>query len=113
VPGLDDGQHALLALAGEHLERFHARLALGHLGDVDVHADAAAAGGLAGGAGQPGAPQVLDADDQFPVGGLVDGRCALLEYLDGRKQFLGRLVDDLPLAIQLEPLRSALAQART
>ena len=67
VAGLDDGQHALLALAGHDLERRHARLALGHLGHVDVHPDPAAAGRLAGGAGEPGPAQVLDPDHQAGV----------------------------------------------
>ena len=62
--GRDDGQHPLLALARHHLERLHARLAAGHGAHVDVHAHAAARRRLAGGAGEPGAAEVLDADDE-------------------------------------------------
>ena len=39
--GLDDGEHPLLGLARHHLERLHPRLAAGHLGHVDVHAEPA------------------------------------------------------------------------
>ena len=65
--GRDDGQHALLALARHDLPGLHARLAPRHGGDVDVHADAAARRGLAGGAGQPGAAEVLDPDHELRV----------------------------------------------
>ena len=65
--GGDDGQHALLALAGHHLPGLHARLAPGDGGDVDVHAHPAAGRGLAGGAGQTGAAEVLDARPPGPA----------------------------------------------
>jgi hypothetical protein len=55
---------------------------------------------------------VLNADNKLAVRCLVDGRGALLEQLDGGEKVLGRLIDDLALAIQLEPFRTALAQAR-
>ena len=85
----DDGQHALLALAGHHLPGLHAVLAPRHGGDVDVHADAAAAGRLAGGAGQPGPAQVLNAHHQLLVQQLEAGldQALLLEgvaHLDAR-----------------------------
>jgi len=53
---------------------------------------------------------ILNADDKLAIRRLVDGRGALLEYFDRREQLLGRLVDHLTLAKQLEPLRSALTQ---
>ena len=71
--GRDDGQHALLALAGHHLPGLHALLAPRHRRHVDVHADAAASGRLAGGAGQAGAAEVLDADDELRVEQLEAG----------------------------------------
>ena len=94
VLGLDDRQHPLLALAGEHLERLHARLALGDLGHVDVHAHPAPAGRLAGGAREPGAAEVLDADHEVGVEHLEAGldEPLLLErvtHLDARP--LGRV----------------------
>src|SRR4051794_32240111 len=55
---------------------------------------------------------VLNADDKFAERCLVDGRGALLEQLDRGKKLLGRLIDNLALAKQLEPFRTALAQAR-
>ena len=70
--GLDDGQHALLALAGHDLEGLHARLALGHLGHVDVHAHAARVAVSLVAQVRP-APQVLDADDQAGVEHLEAG----------------------------------------
>ena len=62
--GLDDGQHPFLALARHHLERLHARLPLGHGVEVHVHPHTATAGRLAGGTGQPGGAEVLDAHHQ-------------------------------------------------
>ena len=66
--GLDDGEHPLLRLRGHDLERRHARLALGHLGDVHVHA----AAGLATPSrdvahGEAGAAEVLHADGEAAV----------------------------------------------
>ena len=98
-PGLggDDGQHPLLALARHHLPGLHALLAPRHGADVDVHAHAAAAGRLAGGAGQPGATEVLDAHDELGVEQLEAGldEALLLEgvaHLDaGPLGVVGRL----------------------
>ena len=64
IGGLDNGEHAFLALRGHDLERFHARLTTRDGGDVHVHAHAAAAGGFAGGTSQAGAAEILNADDE-------------------------------------------------
>ena len=58
--GRDDGQHPLLRLAGEHFEGLHARLTAGDGGHVHIHAHPAPRCGLAGGAGESCAPQILD-----------------------------------------------------
>ena len=62
--GLHDGQHPLLGFAGHDLVGLHPRLPSGHGRHVHVHADPAARRRLAGGTRQPGATQVLDADNQ-------------------------------------------------
>ena len=67
VAGGHDGQHPLLALGRHDLVVGHARLAPGHGGDVDVHAHPAPGRRLAGGAGQAGAAQILDAHHQLGV----------------------------------------------
>ena len=67
ILGADDGEHPLLRLARHHLERLHARLAPRHLGDVDVHARAALGRGLARGARESGAAEVLHAHGQAGV----------------------------------------------
>ena len=60
---LDDHKHAFLGLAEENLVGGLSLGALGHELDVDLDTGAATAGGLAGGAGQPGRAHVLDAGD--------------------------------------------------
>ena len=67
VFGPDDGQHALLRLAGHDLERLHGRLPARYGGHVDVHTHAAPRRGLARGTGQARAAKVLDAGDQTSV----------------------------------------------
>ena len=99
-PGLgrDDGQHPLLALARHHLPGLHALLAPRHGADVDVHADAAAPGRLARGAGQPGTTEVLDPHHELGVEQLQAGldETLLLEgvaHLDaGSLGVVGRLL---------------------
>src|SRR5690606_24687958 len=73
VPRLDDGQHPLLALADHDLEGLHALLADVDLREPQVHPDPALGGGLAGGAGDAGGPEVLDADDEAGVEDLQAG----------------------------------------
>ena len=63
VPFFHDDEHALLRLAEHDLVRRHAGLALGHFREVDLHSRAAAAGGLAGRAGEARRAHVLDAGD--------------------------------------------------
>ena len=60
----DDGHHPFLRLAHQDLFGAERRVAERHLIEIDVHAPVAGAGQLGGGAGQPGAAQVLDAGDQ-------------------------------------------------
>ena len=69
----DDGQHAFLALARHDLPRRHARLPSGDGGHVDVHANPAPRRRFAGGAGQAGAAEILDADHQPLVEQLQTG----------------------------------------
>ena len=67
VLGLDDREHALLALARHHLERLHARLASRDDLHVEVHAGAATRCRLARRAREAGTAQVLDADDEAGI----------------------------------------------
>ena len=68
VVGLDDGQHALLGLAGHDLERLHARLRGGGRRTTSTSMPTPPLDGrLAGGAGEAGAAQVLDADHEAGV----------------------------------------------
>ena len=82
VLGRDHGAHALLRFAGEHLGRGHAGGAHRNLLEVDVHAAVAGRSQLGGGAGQPGAAEVLDADDEA---GRVQVETALDEHLLGER----------------------------
>ncbi len=84
--GLDDRQHPLLRLAGEHLVRRHGRLAERNAVEVDGHAAAPGGRGLGERACQPGAAEVLDAGDQ-------PGVVHLEARLD--EQLLGERVADL------------------
>ena len=73
VLGGDDGEHALLALRRHHLDAVHAGLALGHAGEVDVHARAGLGCGLGGRARDAGGAEILHADgealvEQFETG---------------------------------------------
>ena len=61
--GLQDDQHALLALRQHHLVGGHAVLALGHAVEVERDADAALVRHLAGGRGEAGGAHVLNGDD--------------------------------------------------
>ena len=96
--GRDDGEHALLALRGHDLEGLHAVLAAGHGGHVEVHAHLPVGRGLAGRAGEPGAAEVLDADDEA---GVEQGEAGLDEalllervaHLDGGALVLAALVE--------------------
>ncbi len=96
--GRDDGEHALLALARHHLPGLHPLLTPWHGRDVDVHAHAAPARRLAGGAGEAGAAEILDPDDQPGVEQLQAGfdQPLLLEgiaHLDaGALRVVGRAV---------------------
>ena len=78
VAGLDDGEHPLLALARHDLDRAHRLLPARNGSDVDVHAEPCPRSGLAGGAGEPGPAQVLDADDEA---GVEQGETGLDEPL--------------------------------
>ncbi len=82
VLGRDHGAHALLRFAREHLGRGHAGGAHRNLLEVDVHAAVTGCSQLGGGAGQPGAAEVLDADDEA---GLVKVETALDEHLLGER----------------------------
>ena len=62
VARLDDREHPLLALRRHHLDRVHARLALGDARDVDVHARAGLGRRLRRRARQAGRAEVLHAD---------------------------------------------------
>ena len=73
VPRLDDREHPLLALRGEHLDRVHAGLALGDARDVDVHAGARLRGRLRRRTRQPCRAQVLHADGEARVEHLEAG----------------------------------------
>jgi hypothetical protein len=62
-PGLEDHEHALLALGEHHLVGGHAFFALGDVVQREVHAHAALAGHLDTRAGEAGGAHVLDGDD--------------------------------------------------
>ncbi len=86
VAGLDDRHHPLLRLAHQDLLRRERGVAQRDPVELDVHAAVAGAGQLGGGAGQPGAAEVLDAGDQA-------GREDLERALD--EQLLHERVADL------------------
>ena len=65
--GRDDGEHPLLALRRHHLDGVHARLALGHAREVDVHARAGLRRGLRRRARDAGGAEVLHADGEAGV----------------------------------------------
>ena len=65
--GRNDREHPLLALARHHLERRQARLAQRHGFNVHVHAHPAPRGRFARGAGDPGAAEILDTEDEVLV----------------------------------------------
>ena len=67
VLGLDDREHALLALRRQRLDRVHAGLALGDARDVDVHARAGLGRGLRRRAREPGRAEILHADRELGV----------------------------------------------
>ena len=73
VRGRDDGQHALLRLAGEHLVRLHRRLAQRHPVELRPHPGPTRRRRLGQGAGQAGAAEVLDALDELRVVELQTG----------------------------------------
>ena len=72
VVGLDDGHHPLLRLAHQDLLGSEGRVPQRHQVELDLHAAVAGTGQLGGGAGQPGAAEVLDAGDQ-PGGEDLEG----------------------------------------
>ena len=77
-PASTISEHALLRLAGQDLVGLHRGLAQRHPLQVDAHAGAGRGGGLGERAGQAGAAEVLDADDQA---GVVQLEAALDEQL--------------------------------
>ncbi len=106
VARLDDRHHPFLRLAHQDLLRRERGVAQRDPVELDVHAAVAGAGQLGGGAGQPGAAEVLDAGDQA-------GREELQGALD--EQLLHERVADLdagplggpavPVGIGVEGLR--------
>ena len=64
VGRLDDRHHPLLRLAHQDLLGRERGVAQRHPVELDVHAAVAGAGQLGGGAGEPGAAEVLDAGDE-------------------------------------------------
>ena len=79
---LDDGHHAFLRLRHEDLLRLQARVAQRDEVELDLHAAVAVGGELAGGTGEPGAAEVLDAVDDT---GRVEVEAALDEHLLGER----------------------------
>ncbi|CDZ90877.1 hypothetical protein RHRU231_760036 [Rhodococcus ruber] len=77
-----DGAHALLGLAREHLGGGHAGRAHRNPLERDVHAAVAGGGQLGGRAGEAGAAEVLDADDELLA---VEVEAALDEHLLGER----------------------------
>ena len=67
VGGLDDGEHALLAFRGHHLERLHACFAARNGVDVHVHAHATATRGFAGCTRKARATEILNANHETSV----------------------------------------------
>ena len=84
--GLQDDEHALLALREHHLVGRHAGFALGHVVEVERDADAALVGHLARGGREAGGAHVLDGDDDVLLHQLEAG-------LD--EQLFGERVADL------------------
>ena len=84
--GLEHQQHALLAFREHHLIGGHAGLALRHVVQDQLDADAAFAGHLHGGGGEPGRAHILDGDDGVGLHQLQAG-------LD--EQFFGERIADL------------------
>ncbi len=114
----DDQQHPLLGLAGEDLVRVHGWLAQRDPLQPDPHAGAGRRGGLGQRAGQPGAAEVLDADDELGVVQLqarldqqlldervtdLHRRAALLAALvEGRAGQYGDSADAVPAGLGAE-----------
>ena len=105
---LDDDEHPLLGLGEHDLVGGHARLAPGHLGDVDLQAEPALGGGLDGGAGEAGRAEILHGEHLRQSGGLeagldealfeegiahLHGGAQLLRLLEGAGGKPGRTVD--------------------
>ncbi len=108
-------QHALLRLGQHDLVGRHPRLTLGHAGELHFHARARSRRHLRAGAGEPGRPHVLYAQDRPRLHGLeagfeeellregiahLHGRPALFGALVERGRSHGRPVDTVPSGLR-------------